>query len=143
VNVLLDTCVLSEVWKREPDPGVLEWFELQAEQSLFLSSLTIGELTRGVMRMPAGSRRDRLRAWVREALPARFAGRILSIDGDIAARWGVMLAEAERRGEVLPVIDSLIAATAAFHDFTVATRNEHDFRRCSVPVINPWKRIDR
>ena len=143
MNILLDTCVLSEVWKREPDPGVLEWFELQVEQSLFLSSLTIGELTRGVMRMPAGSRRDRLGAWVKEALSARFAGRILSIDGDIAARWGVMLAEAERRGEVLRVIDSLIAATAAFHDFTVATRNEHDFRRCSVPVINPWKTVDR
>jgi predicted nucleic acid-binding protein len=95
------------------------------------------------MRMPVGSRRDRLRTWVKEALPARFSGRILSIDAEIAALWGVMLAEAERRGDTLPVIDSLIAATAALHDFTVATRNEDDFRRCSVPVINPWKTADR
>jgi len=139
VNFLLDTCVLSEVWKRRPDPPVLEWLDLQAEQGLFLSSLTIGELTKGVMRMPAGSRRDRLHAWLEKALPARFEGRILPIDGDIAARWGLISAEAETRGETLPVIDSLIAATAVFHGLTVATRNEHDFTRCSAPVVNPWK----
>jgi len=140
MSILLDTCVLSEAWKFDADPGVLEWLEHQEEQSLFLSSLTIGELTKGVLRMPAGSRRDRLGAWVGEALPARFKGRILGIDAGIATRWGAMLAEAEKRGEVLPAIDSLIAATAAFHDFTIATRNEHDFMRCSVPVINPWNR---
>jgi len=138
VNYLLDTCIISEVWKREPHPEVLKWLERQAEQNLFLSSLTIGELTKGIGRMPASARRDRLRAWVTQTLPVRFKGQILNIDSDTAARWGAMLAEAEKRGEALPIVDSLMAATAAFHDLTVASRNEEDFHRCRVPVFNPW-----
>ncbi len=139
VNYLLDTCVLSEVWKKEPNPGVLAWLERQAEPNLFLCSLSIGELIKGVERLPAGARRDRIRTWVAETLPARFEGRILAIDTDVAARWGLMSGEAEKRGEVLPVIDGLIAASAAVHDLTVATRNESDFIRCRVPVANPWR----
>lgn len=142
MSYLLDTCVLSEIWKRGPDPGVMKWLGRQPEQCLFLSSLTIGELTRGISRMPAGSRRDRLQAWVALELPERFKGRILAIDGNTAVRWGLMLAEAERGGESLPVVDSLIAATAAFHGLTVASRNEGDFRRCGVPVFNPWRSGD-
>jgi toxin FitB len=139
VNYLLDTCVISEAWKREPHAGVMAWLEMQAEQNLFLCSLSLGELTKGVARMPTGARRNRLWAWVSEALPARFQGRILSIDTEIAARWGIMLAEAEMRGDILPVVDSLIAATAACHDLTVCTRNEEDFVRCRISVFNPWK----
>jgi toxin FitB len=139
VNYLLDTCVLSEAWKKEPNPGVLAWLESQAEPSLFLCSLSIGELTKGVERLPASARRDRLKRWVTEALPARFEGRVLAIDSDVAAKWGKMSGEAEKRGEVLPVIDALIAATAGLYDLIVITRNEADFMRCRVPVFNPWK----
>ena len=139
MNYLLDTCVLSEVWKKQPNPGVLAWLEQQAEPSLYLCSLSIGELIQGAERLPAGSRRDRLQTWVAKTLPARFEGRILAIDSDVAARWGMMSGEADKRGEVLPLMDSLIAATAAVHDLTVATRNESDFMRCRIPVLNPWK----
>jgi predicted nucleic acid-binding protein len=116
----------------------MRWLDSQPEQNLFLSCLTIGELTKGVMRMPPGVRRNRLRDWIEKSLPSRFEGRILSIDCDIAARWGRIAADALGRGDVLPVIDGLMAATAECHDLTVATRNEVDFGRCAVPVINPW-----
>ncbi len=66
---------------------------------------------------------------------------MLPIDSRIAQRWGAKLAEAEKRGARLPAIDSLIAATAAVQDLVVATRNEHDFRRCSIPVMNPWNKF--
>jgi hypothetical protein len=139
VNYLVDTCVISEVVKRNPHPSVLAWLEQQDERNLHLSSLTIGEIIKGITRLPDSARRDRLRRWVEEELPARFEGRILNIDTGVAALWGVMQGRAEKHGGRLPVIDSLIAATADHHDLTVVTRNEKDLERCGVRVTNPWR----
>jgi predicted nucleic acid-binding protein len=138
VNYILDTCVISEAVSRKPDPGVMAWLEAQDEPSLYLSCLTIGELTKGISRLPASARRHRLHAWVDSELPRRFGGRILDVDAGVAARWGALTGEAENRGEPLPVIDSLVAATALHHDLTVVTRNVADMRRCGAKVLNPW-----
>lgn len=138
MSYLLDTCVLSELVKKNPRRQVVNWVDAQDEANLFLSTLTIGELEKGIAKLPGSARRARLITWVRRDLAARFAGRLYAIDARIASRWGEISGEAERRGAPLPVIDSLIAATALTHDLQVATRNVDDFERCGVGCVNPW-----
>src|SRR5690349_5896657 len=98
---LLDTNVVSEFVATTPAP-----------EGLFLSVITLGELTKGVAQLDAGRRRERLAHWLKEELPAQFAGRVLPFDQPAAIRWGEMIAEAERRGRPRPAVDLQIAATA-------------------------------
>jgi predicted nucleic acid-binding protein len=105
---------------------------------MFLSALTIGELEKGIAKLPASARKTKLAAWVRRDLDARFGGRVLPIDARVASHWGVIVGDAERRGSPLPVIDSLIAATALVHDLQIVTRNVDDFGRCGVGCMNLW-----
>jgi predicted nucleic acid-binding protein len=138
VKYLLDTCLISELVKKEPNPAVVSWLDEQDEQNLFLSVLTLGELQKGISKLPAGARRDELQAWVEHDLVERFTGRIIDIDLETAQFWGRLQGESEQRGESLPVMDSLIAATATVHGLIVVTRNAKDMERCRVRVCNPW-----
>jgi predicted nucleic acid-binding protein len=138
VSFLLDTAVVSELVRKNPSGAVMKWIDGQDEASLYLSVLTIGELEKGVARLPASVRRTRLQSWVRRDLAERFGGRLLPIDTRTAARWGAIAGESERRGRPLPVIDCLIAATAQVHGLAVATRNAGDFERCGATCVNPW-----
>lgn len=138
MSFLLDTSVVSELVKPSPHGPVLKWIGDQDEASLHLSVVTIGELEKGIARLPASTRRTRLQSWVRRDLVERFGGRLLPIDIRTAARWGAITGESEKRGKPLPVIDSLIAATAIVHGLTVVTRNVEDFERCGAACINPW-----
>jgi len=138
VSFLLDTSFVSELVKATPDEGVTAWLSQQDEDSMYLSVLTIGELEKGIRRLRPSARRDRLRAWLTRDLVARFAERLLPIDVPIVVRWGTITADAEKRGVPVPVIDSLIAATALEHGFSVVTRNVSDFERCGVTCVNPW-----
>jgi hypothetical protein len=88
VAYLLDTCVLSELAKPRPDAGVLGWLEEADEGRLYLSVVTLGELEKGIARLPASARRRRIERWVRQDLAARFEGRILDVDRAVAERWG-------------------------------------------------------
>lgn len=135
---LLDTCVISELVRPRPKASVVAWIEQCDEDDLFLSVITIGELEKGIAKLPESAKRIRLENWVRRELADRFRDRLLSIDAGIAARWGATAGEAEARGEPLPVIDSLIAATSLQHDLTIVTRNTHDMKRCGARCVNPW-----
>lgn len=137
--VLLDTCVLSEMVKPSPSRAVLGWLERQPEEQLYLSVLTFGEIQKGIAKLSDGRRRRMLQAWVDGDLRDRFFGRILDIDHAVASRWGLLVGSAERRGMRLPVIDSLIAATAITHGLAVATRNSEDMIRCGAEALNPWE----
>ncbi|MFT5126923.1 MAG: putative nucleic acid-binding protein [Rhodothermales bacterium] len=139
MNYLLDTCYLSEFVKPQPDPGVVEWGRRSLGE-LYVSALTIGELEKGIAKLPDSARRTRLVAWMEDELLIRFRDRILAIDCDVARRWGVIQASAVRAGTPLPVIDALIGATAIVHDLQVVTRNETDLLRTGVQVVNPWSR---
>ena len=139
MTFLIDTTVVSELVKKEPDERVLNWLGNQDEESLYLSVLTLGELEKGISKLRASARRDRLRIWLTRDLTARFADRLLPVDAQVAARWGTLTGDSEKRGEPLPVIDSLIAATALEHGFQVVTRNIADFVRCGVTCVDPWK----
>jgi toxin FitB len=138
LSFLLDTSVISELVRPTPDTHVIEWLKRTEEASLFLSVLTIGEIEKGIARLPALARREKLETWVRHDLAERFRERLLAIDAMVAATWGRLAGEAEARGDPLPVIDGLIAATSLAHDLTVATRNIGDFERCGARCFNPW-----
>jgi toxin FitB len=139
MTFLLDTSVISELVKKAPHEAVMSWLGRQHEEGLYLSVLTLGELQKGIAKLSASARRDRLRTWLTRDLAARFANRLLPIDVPVAARWGTLTGDAEKRGTPLPVIDSLIAATALEHGLSVATRNVGDFKRCGVVCVDPWK----
>jgi toxin FitB len=134
LSYLIDTNVLSELRRREPNPGVVEWFADRPSRVLFLSVLTLGEIRKGIEALPDGERRLKLLDWLEIELPAFFAGRVLPIDAAVADRWG-LLAEARRP---LPAVDSMLAATALHHELRLVTRNESDFACPGLEVINPW-----
>jgi len=136
---LLDTNCISEAVRAKPEPRVLKWLEAVDESLLCLSVLTLGEIRKGVATLPQSRRRTLLEAWLDLDLKSRFAGRILSIDVGVADRWGLLSAEAKRKGKPLSVIDGLLAATALHHNLTIVSRNVDDFAGTQVSILNPWE----
>ena len=136
---LLDTNCISELVRPQPAPRVVEWMEATDEAVLYLSVLTVGEIRKGLAGLAQGKQRTHLETWLAVELQARFAGRILPIDAAIADRWGLIAAEAKRRGKTLPVIDGLLAATALHYNLTLVSRDTGDFTNAQVQVLNPWE----
>ncbi len=139
MNYLLDTSLISELIKPRPDKGVLAWVENHSEQTLFLSVLSLGEIQKGVAKLPSSKKQKLLQEWVSNDLPQRFRDRVLGIDEETAILWGKLQGEAERSGRKMPVIDSLIAATAKLHNLIVVTRNGADIAQSGVEIVNPWR----
>lgn len=135
MSYLIDTNVLSELKRKVPDQGVVEWFAQRPSQILYLSMLTLGEIRKGVEGVKDARRRQRLSDWLESDLRQFFYGRILSVDAAVADRWGRLVADA---GRPLPVVDSLLAATALTHDLVLVTRNVQDFAGLPVQLCNPW-----
>jgi len=138
MSYLIDTCCISELVKKKPNPNVLKWFADQDELSMYLSVITFGELRKGIEKLSDSKKKKELNQWVKEDLNHRFKNRVLNINMEEVNRWGKILATAEKNGKPLPAIDSLIAATAQVHDLTVVTRNTQDMEGSGVEVINPW-----
>jgi predicted nucleic acid-binding protein len=139
LNYLLDTCVISELIKPGENNKIVEWIQSKDEDSLFISVLTIGEIYKGISKLPDSRRKESLRTWVDNDLKKRFAGRILEISEKIATTWGEIQANSEKDGKKMPVIDSLIAATAIKNNLTVVTRNVKDIENSGCRSINPWE----
>jgi len=137
---LLDTNIVSELVKPKPEANVTEWVENTDESLLYLSVLTLGEIRRGIAALPQSRRRATLEAWLDKDLRARFEGRILVIDQEVADRWGLLTSAARNSGIVLPVIDGLLAATALEHNLTLVTRDTGQIPLMGVAVFNPWKK---
>ncbi|TVR16930.1 MAG: type II toxin-antitoxin system VapC family toxin [Balneolaceae bacterium] len=138
MSYLIDTCCISELVKKKPNPNVVKWFADQDELSMFLSVITFGELRKGIEKLPDSKKKKELNRWVKEDLKHRFKNRILNINIEEVNKWGEILAAAEKSGKPLSVIDSLIAATAQVHDLSVVTRNTQDMEGAGVELINPW-----
>lgn len=136
MSYLIDTNVLSELRRKQPEPKVVVWMQSRHPQSLFLSVLTLGEIRKGLERVDDAARRQSLLDWLEVDLPNYFVGRLLSIDVATADRWGRLMAQA---GRPLPAIDALLAATALRHDLTLVTRNTRDFLGFGLELINPWE----
>lgn len=136
---LLDTNCISELVRPDPEMRVLQWIDAADESLLYLSVLTLGKIRKGIAMLPPSKRQTALETWLELELRARFAGRLLSIDSQIADRWGTLAAAAKSMGKALSAIDGLLAATALHHNLTIVSRNIAGFESTQVPVVNPWQ----
>ncbi|MDQ0302483.1 type II toxin-antitoxin system VapC family toxin [Ancylobacter polymorphus] len=135
--ILLDTNVISEAMKPAPDDTVRAWFDEQAAETLYLSSVTIAELLFGIGALPTGKRKDRLTEAL-DGVMELFADRVLPFDVAAARRYADLAVKARKAGKGFPTPDGYIAAIAASRGFTVATRDTSAFDAAGVAVINPW-----
>lgn len=142
MNFLLDTNVVSETTRPQSSKAVLTWVATQAAESLFISAITIGELRRGALLLTEGKKRKALLRWIETGIKADFAGRILPVDTAVMERWAQLQATSEQAGRRLPLMDSLLAATALAHGLTLATRNTADFMAANVSLLDPWASSD-
>lgn len=139
MKYLLDTCVISEFVRKKPSKKVVEWLNSKSEDVLYVSVLTIGEIQKGISKLPSSKKKLLLQKWLDNDLLNRFENKILDITTDVVDRWGRIQGEAEQNGKKLPVIDSLIAATAFTRGLTVVTRNVEDIARTGIAIRNPWE----
>lgn len=135
MSYLVDTNVISELSRPAPARTVAAWFEAVADEALYLSVLTLGELRRGVEKLATGKRKERLRYWLEHDLPDWFGDHLLPVDAAVADTWGRMQATA---GRTIPAIDSLLAATALCHHLRLVTRKTADFDITGLETVNPW-----
>jgi predicted nucleic acid-binding protein len=137
MNFLLDTNVVSEWVKPQPNLSVIAWLDEVDEDRVFLSVITLTELRYGIARLAAGKRRKRLEDWLKHELPLRFEGRVLDIDPAVANACGELMARQETIGRRLEAMDAYLAATAEVYGMTLVTRNDTDFEGI-VSSLNPW-----
>ncbi len=139
MSFIIDTCVISELIKKNPDKNVVHWIAAIEESRLYLSVLTIGELHKGIEKLPKSKKKTALHNWVTHDLTERFNNRIIDFDIKIASLWGKIQALSELSGRPLLTVDGQIAATGIALNFTVITRNTQDMERSGVSLINPWE----
>jgi predicted nucleic acid-binding protein len=135
MSYLLDTNIISETIRRNPNKALISWLDKIPGEALFVSVLSLGEIRKGIEGLSDRRRREKLRIWLEHDLPAWFEGRVLPVDLAVADRWGRLLADARR---LVPTIDSLLAATALHHELRLVTRNSGDFVYLGLEVINPF-----
>ena len=135
---LIDTNVVSETLKPRPERRVVDWIGRQMANDLFLASISLGELVRGVRRMKDRARRERFQRWIDYDLAAQFQGRILPFDRETAVIWGEIMGDGDRVGRPKPMADAQIAAVARRHGLTLVTRNMRDFAAMEVVLLDPW-----
>jgi len=136
--IVLDTNVVSEAMKPEPDMAVRAWLNDQVAQTLYLSSVTLAELLFGIRALPTGQRKNRLDRALTELLRL-FDGRVLPFDADAARRYADLAVTARIGGRGFPMPDGYIAAIAVSRDFIVASRDTGPFQAAGLTVINPWE----
>ncbi len=136
---LLDTNIISNITKPVPSESLLGWMAEQVDENLFIASLTIAEIWRGVLEKPGGRKRDQLETWFAgpEGPSALFAGRVLPFDEKAGLAWARLMAEGTAAGRPRSALDTIIAAVAEANGCVVVTDNEKDF--AGVEVINPLR----
>ncbi len=139
MKYLLDTCVISELVAKQPNPKVVEFVDSLDPDDTYLSVITIGEISKGIEKLSKSKRKLELQAWLKEDLLVRFDRKIISLDADILVAWGVLTAKLEATGRTMPAMDSLIAATARAGQLILVTRNVDDFEGTEIEIENPWK----
>jgi predicted nucleic acid-binding protein len=139
MRYLLDTNILSNITKPTPSASLIAWMAERVDQDLFIASLTIAEIRRGVLEKPVGKRRDQLEAWFSgpEGPQTLFAGRVLPFDEKAALIWARLMADGKASGRPRSALDTIIAAVAEANDCVVVTENEKDFTE--IEVINPLR----
>ncbi|MCO5312190.1 MAG: type II toxin-antitoxin system VapC family toxin [Microthrixaceae bacterium] len=136
--IVLDTNVVSEAMRPEPDSAVMNWLNAQEANTLYLSSVTLAELLFGIGVLPDGRRKAGL-VQALDRLMGLFSGRVLPFDQTAAQRYGEIAVVARSVGRPLPAVDGYLAATAAASGYALATRNIRHFIDTGVELINPWQ----
>jgi toxin FitB len=139
MRYLLDTCVISELVAKQVNPKVVEFVDSLDSDDVYLSVITIGEIAKGIEKLPKSKRKQELHTWLTEDLLVRFDERIVPLDTDVLLEWGSLAARLESQGKILPAMDSLIASTVLTHKFALVTRNVDDFNGADLEIINPWE----
>lgn len=137
MRVLLDTCAISEIARQDGSQQVRTVVDAIDDDDLFLSVISVGEITKGIGLLEPGKRRSAFEIWL-AGLRSDYAERVLPVDAAIASLWGELTAKARRNGRIVGVADGLIAATALRHGLHVATRNVSDFEPTGALILNPW-----
>jgi predicted nucleic acid-binding protein len=137
-GLLLDTCALSEKLQKNPDAGFVKWLDAQDVDELYVSVISVGEISKGIELLPDSKKKTLLDQWFTKQFLPFFDGRILHFKREEAIKWGKLFASCQLKGDKPPAIDCLIAATALTNNMAIVTRNERDFRAFEVEVINPW-----
>lgn len=137
MRYLLDTNIISNIIKPQPSPALLDWMAERQDEDLFIASLTIAEIRRGILEKPPGKKRDALEAWFtgEEGPSVLFAGRILAFDDKAGLIWAQLMAEGKAAGRPRSALDMIIAATASANECVVVTDNEKDFS--GLQIFNP------
>lgn len=139
--IVIDTNVISELWKVRPDSNVLAWIDAQAIETLYLSAVTVAELRYGLATMPEGKRRTIYQERLEHEVLSAFAGRVLPFDLDASKTYADLMGRARAAGKAIAKADGYIAATAAAHGLMVATRDTDPFEAGGLEVINPWEAL--
>jgi len=138
---LLDTNVISELRRRQPDKRVVSFVDSQPLEALFISTVTIAEIRFGIELVSDAGRRAELAEWLSNKVRPMFERRVLPVSEDVMLKWRLMVEQGRKAGHTFSQPDLIIAATAAHHGLTVVTRDTTDFERSKVPVCNPWHEI--
>lgn len=138
MKYLLDTCVLSELVKKQPSTNVISWLSTKQAEELYIASMSWAELTRGVAKLPPSKRRNQLNEWL-SSLNLQFGDRKLAFTAETGEHWALMTVALEAQGKPMPLMDSLICATAGYHNMTLVTRNTKDFMHAQVALLDPWQ----
>lgn len=136
--LVLDTNVLSELMRPQPNEDVVEWFSLHPGIRLFTTTITEAELLYGLALLPAGDRKKRLLSTFRQMMEEDFSGRVLPFDRAAASVYASIVAARRLSGRPISQFDAQIAAIARSRDASVVTRNARDFADCGIEVVNPW-----
>lgn len=136
MGYLLDTNIISETIKKSPNPDVINWISTVPYNSIYVSVLTIGEITKGIAKLGDSKRQEELKVWLESKMTSWLEDHMLEVDVKTSQRWGRLMGETK---QTKSVIDSLIAATALHHDLVLVTRNTKDFDYPGLETFNPWK----
>ena len=137
--IVIDTNVISELWKIAPNPVALAWIDAQAVETLYLTAITVAELRYGLATMPAGERRTIYQERLEHEVLPTFAGRVLPFDLEASQTYADLMAMAKAEGQAIAAADGFIAAIAVANGFAVATRDTGPFEAAGTAVINPWE----
>lgn len=137
--IILDTNVVSEPMKPDGDRRVEAWLDEQLAETLYITSISLSELLLGIELLPNGKRKKELGVDLRDLLETLFGDRVLPFDLQAAIRYATSIGKARAAGRAISMADGQIAAIAAVHGFTVATRDTAPFVAAGVPVMNPWE----
>jgi predicted nucleic acid-binding protein len=141
MNYVLDTNVISELIAKQPNPRVIEWLDSLDPTTLYMTVITLGEIRKGIEKLPPSKRRDDVKEWLEADLLLRFQGKILEITTEVMLVWGELTGRLENEGKPLAAIDSLIAAIVLAGNYSLITRNDSDFQHTGITIINPWKQV--